>query len=112
MHFALTAETTGGNSITVLQNSDRIVNIGLYKNGQLLVVQQDVHEGEQAVFLLQPKLYFGITHDMQEGDIFTSLEAMEQCELFDLSQFQEGLQVTLTEDPVAGKYTFTGQSLA
>ncbi len=81
----------------------------LYKSGKVLVTQKDVNVGGQAnLELQQPILFFGVVRNLNVGDTFTSLDITEALTEFDLSQFPNGLIVTLTQEPVGGQYTFTG----
>ena len=84
-------------------------DVGIYKNGGLLVVQKDVHIGDQVDFMLQPKLYFGIVRNMVESEVFTSLEITSFLNDFDLSEYPDGLKVTLTQLGGGGEYKFTGE---
>ena len=86
-------------------------DIGVYKNGSLLVVQKDVHTGDQVDFMLQPKLFFGVVRNMVEGDVFTSLEITSTLTEFDLSNFPNGINVTLKQLPGGGKYEFTAEPM-
>ena len=89
----------------------RKYNIGLIKDGRLLVVQQGVHVGDQANFMLQPKLFFGVVRNMQVGEIFKSLEITQSLTSFDLSEYPNGLQVKLQEELSGGAYTFVGETM-
>lgn len=91
--------------------SGRMFDIGVYKNGSLLVVQKDVHTGDQVDFMLQPKLFFGVVRNMVEGDVFTSLEITSTLTEFDLSNFPNGINVTLKQLPGGGKYEFTAEPM-
>ena len=86
-------------------------DVGVYKEGRLLVVQPDVHIGNQIDFMLQPKLYFGVVRNMHVGDTFTSLEITSALTEFDLSNFPNGVEVTLNEAPGGGRYSFSGQAM-
>ena len=105
------------NNTIVVQNmrpqgwTGRMYNIGLNKSGRLLVIQENVHVGDQADFMLQPRLFFGVVRNMQVGDTFKSLEITQSHTEFDLSKYTNGLKVTLTEELSGGAYTFTGQPL-
>ncbi len=83
-------------------------DVGIYKDGKLLVTQKDVHVGDQVDFMLQPRLYFGVVRNITIGDIFTSLEITSYLTEFDLSNFPQGLQVTLNEAAGGGRYSFSG----
>ena len=86
-------------------------DIGIYKGNHLLVTQPSVKIGDQTDFMLQPKLFFGVVRNMQIGDTFTSLEITTALKEFDLSEYPNGLQVTLNQSPGGGQYSFSGQSL-
>ena len=86
-------------------------DVGVYKEGRLLVVQPDVHIGNQIDFMLQPKLYFGVVRNMHVGDVFTSLEITSSLTEFDLSNFPNGIEVTLNQAPGGGRYSFSGQPM-
>lgn len=83
-------------------------DVGVYKDGRLLVTQKDVRCGDQVDFMLQPKLFFAVVRNCQVGDIFTSLEITSNLSEFDLSNFPHGLEVTLSEGAGGGKYSFAG----
>ena len=81
--------------------------MGIYKEGKLLVVQKDVHIGNQVDFLLQPRLFFGVVRNVTIGTVFTSLEITSYLTEFDLEHFPHGMEVTLSEAPGGGKYSFS-----
>jgi dynein heavy chain 1 len=87
--------------------SGRKFNVGIYKNQNLLVTQQDVHVGDQVDFMLKPKIYFAVVRNMHVGEVFTSLEITSSNTEFDLSDYPNGIKVTLSEASSGGKYTFT-----
>ena len=91
--------------------SGRKYDIGVYKGGKLLVTQKDVHVGNQIDFMLQPKLYFGVVRNLKVGDVFTSLEITSSLTEFDLSDYPNGIDVTLNEAPGGGHYSFSGQPM-
>ena len=86
-------------------------DVGVYKDSRLLVTQPDVHVGNQVDFMLQPKLFFGVVRNMKVGDTFTSLEITSSLAEFDLSNFPNGITVTLNQAPGGGQYSFTGQQM-
>ena len=92
--------------------SGRKFDIGVYKNGKLLVVQKEVHIGDQVDFLLQPRIFFGVVRNMHVGSVFTSLEITSSLAEFDLSNYPYGIVVTLTEAGGSGEYKFTGEHAA
>ena len=87
----------------------RQYDVGLYKNGQLLIVHPNLRVGDQAVLLLKPKLFFGLVHDMKEGEIFASAEGITSLTEFDLGDFPNGLQVVLSDVP--GGFVFHGEQM-
>ena len=89
----------------------RKYNIGLNKAGRLLVIQEGVHVGDQADFMLQPKLFFGVVRNMHVGQTFKSLEIAQSLTPFDLSEYPNGLKVTLNEEKSGGAYAFTGETM-
>ena len=91
--------------------SGRMYDIGVYKSERLLVVQKDLRVMGQAVFILQPKLYFAVAHNMYVGKVFSSFEISSNMAMFDLSQYPNGIEVTLTQAPGGGEYIFSGTSL-
>jgi dynein heavy chain 1 len=91
--------------------SGRKFNMGIYKNQRLLVTQEDVHVGDQADFMLKPKLFFAVVRNMHVGKVFTSLEITSFNKEFDLSNYPNGIVVTLNEAPSGGKYTFTASQM-
>ena len=88
--------------------SGRMFDVGVYKEGRLLVTQPDVYVGNQVDFMLQPKLFFGVVRNLNVGDTFTSLEITSSLTMFDLSQFPNGIVVTLNQQPGGGQYSFSG----
>ena len=109
---------TNPNGSIVIKNvppatwSGRMFDIGVYKNGSLLVVQKDVHIGDQVDFMLKPKLYFGVVRNMVEGDVFTSLEITSSLTEFDLSDYPNGIRVSLKQLPGGGQYEFSGEAMS
>jgi len=72
--------------------------------------QKDVHCGDQVDFMLQPRLFFAVVRNVQVGDIFTSLEITTNMTEFDLSDYPNGLEVTLNESAGGGQYSFNGDN--
>ena len=97
---------------TVVQNikpiswSGQPFDFGLYKDGELLVTQSNVGVGSQANFQLTPMLYFGVVCDIQLGETFKSLTITQANHEVDLTQYLNGLKITLTRDDTDGNYTF------
>ncbi len=84
-------------------------NIGLYKNDELLAVQQNVHFGTEVQFQLHNSLSFGVVQNMSAGEVIDPDKVMSPIK-FDLDKFSSGLVVTLSQDPASGEYVFTGTS--
>lgn len=84
-------------------------DFGLYKGGKLLVTQQDVGVGSQAVFQLTPKLYFGVVKDIRIGTVFKSLSITQNYFCVDLNDFANGLIVYLDMNPASGEYIFRAE---
>ncbi len=89
----------------------RKFDVGVYKDGNLLVTQKDVHIGDQVDFILQPKLFFAVCRNITIGDTFTSLEITSYLVEFDLANFPQGLQVTLNETAGCGMYSFSAVNM-
>lgn len=87
-------------------------DISIYKGGQPFVVEESVHTGDQIDFTMKPVLYFAVTRNLKEGSNFRAIEVTSISEAFNLSEFPNGLKVTLSMLPTGGKYEFTGQELA
>ena len=70
--------------------------------------------GEQAMFVLEAILYFGVTRsDKFISQMFRSSEIAEICnalESFDLSNHPNGLKVILKES-TDGRFTITGENM-
>ncbi|XP_019853430.1 PREDICTED: uncharacterized protein LOC109582855 [Amphimedon queenslandica] len=113
----VTAPTNPNGSI-VIKNippatwSGNMFDIGVYKYGSLLVVQKDVHVGNQVDFMLKPKLYFGVVRNMVQGDVFTSLEITSSLTEFNLTNYPNGLKVTLKQLPGGMEYVFLGEAMS
>ena len=75
------------------------------------MVQKDVRVLNQVDFLIKPKLFFGVTQNMYPGKVFTSLEILSGIKEFDMSQYPNGLRVTLTQASGGGAYAFTGSAM-
>ena len=76
-----------------------------------MAIQKEVRVGDQVDFMLQPKLYFGVVSNLKIGDVFTSLQITSSLTEFDLSNYPNGIEVTLTEAPGGGLYTFSGEQM-
>ena len=86
-------------------------DIGVYKDHRHLVIQPNVHVGDQIDFVLQPTLYFGVVCNLKVGAAFISLEITSSLTEFDLSNYPNGIEVTLIEAPGGSCYTFSGKPL-
>lgn len=91
--------------------SGRKYDIGVYKDHQPIIIQKQVHTGNQVDFLLQPKLYFGVVRNMQIGETFSSMEITNALTMYDLSRYPNGIIVTLKETPDAGQFMFSAESM-
>lgn len=91
--------------------SGRLFDIGLYKNHRLLTVYKNVDVGNQVDLMLQPKLLFAVVRNMYVGKVFTTLEMTTSMTEFDLTNYPDGLVVTLTAEGGSGEYVFTGSGL-
>ena len=99
--------------VIVIQNavpstwSGRKFNVGIYKNNKLFITQNDVHVGDRVHIKVKPVLYFAVSRNFDIGEKFMTFEVMTHVEMFDLTKFPNGMQITLTEQPAGGKYKFT-----
>jgi hypothetical protein len=78
----------------------------LLKDDKVFLQENLVAYGQKATFILEPKLYWGIASDIQEGQLINT--AVLQTDAF-FEQDLEGVSqatVTLTGDPASG-YQFT-----
>ena len=89
----------------------RECNIGIYKDNRLFVAQKSVNVGDQIDFELHSKLFFGVVHNFEAGNVFTSLEITSALAEFDLSNYPNGMIVTLDQSPGGGTYTFSAKEL-
>lgn len=86
-------------------------DIGVYKDKRLLVTQPEVRTGDQVNFMLKPVLYFAVARNIQVGEVFTSLEITSSYADFDLSNFPNGIIVSLDQKPGGGQYVFKAESM-
>lgn len=75
------------------------------------MVQRDVHIGDQVDFMLQPRVFFAVVRNMYVGKIFTSLEITSAMTEFDLSNYPNGIVVSLTEAGGSGEFAFSGEQM-
>ena len=117
LHPVVTGVADNPNNSIVIKNqkpktwTGRTFDIGIYKSGRLLVVQKGVRIMDQVDFMLQSKLYFAVARNMHVGKVFTSMEISSKMTMFDLSQYPNGIEVTLTQTPGGGEYSFSAASL-
>lgn len=82
--------------------SGRMFDVGVYKDRRLLVTQPQISVGDQAMIVLKPILYFGVTRlDSSIPRMFKSSEIAEITDAltsFDLSNYPNGLKVILKEN--------------
>ena len=76
-----------------------------------MMSEKNVYFGSQANFMLEPKIYFGVVREMNVGDTFTGLETDSTNTEFDLSEYPNGLEVTLSKQPGGCLYSFSGCQL-
>lgn len=111
--------------------SGRIVNVGLYKDGKLFMVEPGVGVGNYAELSVSNKLYFAVVVHSEQSDFITSgkmfvplfsmqeapvapnmlqptvLEAqVSQLKEVDLTKFPNGVTVTLTQDKITQSFDF------
>ena len=118
IYFATTEEGVprNPNNAIIIQNvqpsswDGRTFDIAVYKQGRILVTQPDIHVGNQVDFMLTPKLFFGVVRNMKVGETFKSLEITSFLTEFDLSQYINGVKITLKELG-GGKYIFSAESM-
>lgn len=119
--FCITHHTVPGcvdnpDSTVVVENkppcawNGRKFDIGIYKCGNLLLMQKGVHVGDQVDFIVEPKLCFAVCRNIDVGDFFPSLEIVSYATEFDLTQYPQGMEVVLSETPGGGRYIFTSQN--
>ena len=91
--------------------SGRKFDIGIYKSQKLLLVQKDVRVGDQVDFTLKPIISFAVVRNMHVGKVFTSLEITSALTEFDLSEYPNGIIVTLKQKGSSGQYEFSAESM-
>ncbi len=112
----MTAKENPDNSV-VIRNvqppswSGRFFDCHIYKDNRSIVTQADVHADDKAVFEIKPILFFGVTSNIQVGASFMSKEIMSDPFEVDLSDYPNGVEITLHESPGGGRYFFTTASL-
>ena len=91
--------------------SGRKFDIGIYKSKKLLLVQKDVRIGDQVDFTLKPIISFAVVRNMHIGKVFSSLEITSALTEFDLSEYPNGIIVTLKQRGSSGQYEFSAESM-
>lgn len=86
--------------------SGQLFDFRLSKGGSSILLQPDVHSGNQAVFILYPILKFAITRNLEIGETFLSLEISSDVFEVHLDNFPEGVEVILTEEPGGQAFVF------
>ena len=76
--------------------------LGIFRDNKLMLTSDQVHVGDQTTFLIKPILFFAIARKFKTGEKFSSLEVMSRKEMFDLSKFQTGMNITLAEESSGG----------
>ena len=56
---------------------------------------------------MKPHLYFAVVHNYEIGEIFSSFDFMTHIELYDLTKFPNGMEITFTQQSGGGRYQFT-----
>ena len=70
-----------------------------------------MHVCDQVDFTLKPKLYFAIARNILVGGTLTAVEISSSSEEYDLTEYPNGLKVTLSQLPSGGLYKFKPESL-
>ena len=66
--------------------------------------------GSQAEFKWKPNLYFGIVKKMDTGEVFSNISVTQDSFCVDLTKFQTGLLVTLTQNHSSGEFKFRARN--
>ena len=88
----------------------RAVNIGLYKGGDLFMAQANVGVGNYVEFELHQKLYFGVLVNWEDLTSINEILEVSQITEIDLTQFPNGLDITLTQESNTKKFKFSTKS--
>ena len=86
-------------------------DFSIMKDNHNFIIQPDVAAGSQAVFLVKPILSFGVVSNLETGETFESSQITSDLFPFDLSEFPNGMEVTLNREPGGGRYYFTSRAL-
>lgn len=90
----------------------RKFDIGLYKNSRLFIKEPLVHVGDQVNFVQKPIISFAISRNMHVGKAFTAVELSSNLASFNLTEYPNGLIVTLTAEGSGEEYMFTPTPMA
>lgn len=79
----------------------------MYKDDDLIVVKKKLKVGNHAEFLLSNELYFGVVEKgIHHGEEFRSEGVSGSLAPVNLTNFPDGVVVTLTEKSGGGEYQF------
>ena len=109
-------DTTSKDCVTIVNIppkdwNGRMYSVGIYKMGFLLSLFKNLHVGDQVEFSINQKLCFGVSSNLQTGDLFSSLKTIKHHVEVDMKVFPSGLKVMLNEEPIGGKHTFAMELL-
>ena len=113
VYFIETGVAPNPNGSIVIKNvppatwSGRKFDVAIYKDRHMLLQEKGLFVGMQVDFVIEPKLYFGVVSNMKVGQSFESLTSITTLTDFDLSQFPNGIEVTLNMKPGGGQLYFT-----
>ncbi len=93
--------------------SGQLFDVQLHTGLSVILIQPNVHTGNQAIFMMKSTLKFVVTRNLAVGDTFIALEmsSSPQYEL-DVENFPRGVEVILTEKPGGLLYEFNSRSLS
>lgn len=115
LHFIETGVALNPDGAIVVKNiepqawSGRKFNVGIYKEDSILLQDKGLAIGMQVAFIVSPNLYFGVVSNMKTGQSFESLTMTSSLTDFDLTQYPNGIEVTLKEKPGGGEVYFTAE---
>lgn len=94
----------GKEGVVVLRNKAKErVDVGMAKNGSLLVVQKDLAYDEQADFQLTPSLFFMAASHLQKGDLIRSYQVTQNYHEVSLTNLASIDVTVYTKDPTTGE---------
>ena len=88
----------------------RKYDVGIFRDGKLLMQSRLLHVGEQVNFLVKPLLYFAVVRNVKFEESVHIGEVSSYETMFDLSKFPTGLDVYLYKRAGGGLYYFKGNS--